>query len=265
MEGFKMHIMQTATGARARVSRVLAGTLTVSVVALGASLAVQAAPALAVASSNSPCATVDIIVARASTEAQGPGVIGALAEEIQKGVKATVGERSVVYPAALTPYEPSVTAGDKAIKAELEEEVTKCPGQKIVLLGYSQGAQIVGDALGGGGGNKSVDGAGDGPATPPAAAFATEKVVGVIQYGDPRRIPGQSFDVGSDKNAEGLFPRLKTQLLTAFASDIQSYCDTGDPFCAKGLDLEAHLDYVEKYDKTADSFIIGRLKAVGIE
>jgi acetylxylan esterase len=244
-----------ATSAFTRVGRALACSLVASVAVCGGAATLAATPALAVASSNSPCATVDIIVARASTEAQGTGAIGALAEEIQKGVKATVGIRAVVYPAALTPYEPSVTAGDKAIKAELEEEVTKCPGQKIVLLGYSQGAQIVGDALGGGG---------DGPATPPAAAFATEKVVGVIQYGDPRRIPGQSFDVGTDKGAEGLFPRLKTQLLTPFAEDIQSYCDTGDPFCAKGLDLEAHLDYVEKYDKTADKFIIGRLADVGI-
>jgi acetylxylan esterase len=254
-----------ASSAAGRVGRTLACSLAASIVVGAGAAALEAAPALAVASSNSPCATVDIIVARASTEKQGTGVIGALAEEIQKGVKATVGIRAVVYPAALTPYEPSVTAGDKAIKAELEEEVTKCPGQKIVLLGYSQGAQIVGDALGGGGGNAKDLGEGDGPETPPAAAFATEKVVGVIQYGDPRRIPGQSFDVGTDTKAEGIFPRLKNQLLTAFAPLIQSYCDNGDPFCAKGDDLEAHLDYVEKYDKTADKFIIGRLKDVGIE
>ena len=111
----------------------------------------------------------------------------------------------------------------------------------------------------------TVDGQGDGPATPPAAKSATEKVVGVVQYGDPRRIPGFSFDVGSDVKAEGIFPRLKTQLLTAFEPNIQSYCDTGDPFCAKGNNLEAHLDYVEKYDKTADKFLVGRLQAVGIE
>lgn len=252
------------TSVATRAGRTLACSLAVSIIAGVGGAALQAAPALAVASSNSPCATVNIIVARASTEAQGDGVIGALAEEIQKGVKATVSQQAVVYPAALTPYEPSVTAGDTAIKKQLEEEVSNCPGQKIVLLGYSQGAQIVGDVLGGGGGNAKVDGAGDGPATPPASSAATSKVIGVIQYGDPRRIPGQSFDVGSDKGAEGIFPRLKTQLLTPFAEDIQSYCDTGDPFCAKGDNLEAHLDYVEKYDKTADKFIIGRLSAVGI-
>jgi len=248
-----------------RAGRRVACSVAASIVVCAAAAALESAPAFAVASSNSPCATANIIVARASTEAEGDGVIGALAEEIQKGVKATVSQQAVKYPAALTPYEPSVTKGDEAIKKQLEEEVAKCPGQKIVLLGYSQGAQIVGDALGGGGGNAKEDGEGDGPATPPAAKSATEKVVGVIQYGDPRRIPGQSFDVGSDPGAEGIFPRLKTQLLTPFAEDIQSYCDVGDPFCAKGFNLFAHLDYVEKYDKTADKFIIGRLKAVGIE
>jgi hypothetical protein len=224
-----------------------------------------AAPALAVASSNSPCATVDEIVARGSTEAEGTGKIGAVAEEVQKAVKATVAIRAVKYPAQLIPYEPSVTAGDKATKVELEEEVAKCPGQKILMLGYSQGAQIVGDALGGGGGNAPAMGQGDGPATPPAASSATEKVVGVIQYGDPRRIPGFSFDVGSDPGAEGIFPRLSTQLLTAFAADIQSYCDTGDPFCAKGNNLFAHFGYFGKYDTTASKFLVGRLKAVGVE
>jgi hypothetical protein len=225
-----------------------------------------ATPALAVASSNSPCATVDEIVARGSGEAEGTGKIGAVAEEVQKAVKATVAIRAVKYPAQLIPYEPSVQAGDKATKAELEEEVAKCPGQQILMLGYSQGAQIVGDALGGGGGNtQTFFGQKDGPENPPAAKSATEKVAGVLQYGDPRRIPGFSFDVGSDPGAEGIFPRLKNQLLTAFASDIQSYCDTGDPFCAKGNNLGAHTGYFEKYDKTATSFLVGRLKAVGVE
>jgi acetylxylan esterase len=247
-----------------RIGMALASTVAASIVIAGGSLAVEVAPAGATAAPLSPCASVDLIVARASTEAEGDGAIGALATEIQKSVKSNISQQAVKYPAALTPYEPSVTAGDTAIKSELEAEVSKCPSTDVILLGYSQGAQIVGDVLGGGGGNKSVDGNGDGKAVPPASSTATSKVIGVIQYGDPRRIPGQSFDVGTDKGAEGIFPRLKTQLLTAFAADIQSYCDNGDPFCAKGFNLEAHLDYVEKYDKTANTFITGRLKAAGI-
>jgi acetylxylan esterase len=247
-----------------RVGRMLACSVVASAAIGGGAAALQAAPAFAVASSNSPCAAVDAIDARGSLEAEGSGKIGAVAEEVQKAVKATVAIQAVKYPAELIPYEPSVVKGDEAIKAELEEEVSKCPGQKILLLGYSQGAQIVGDALGGGGGNAKDLGQGDGKETPPAAKSATEKVVGVIQYGDPRRIPGQSFDVGTDTGAEGIFPRLKNQLLTPFAEDIQSYCDTGDPFCAKGNELNAHLAYFEKFNKTAAQFLVGRLKAVGI-
>jgi len=242
-----------------RGRRMVACSLAAGALAALAGATVGAAPALATAAERTPCATVDIIAARASTEAEGFGVIGALAEEIQKGVKATVSKQAVKYPALLFPYEPSVIAGDEAIKRELTEEVERCPSQKIVLLGYSQGAQIVGDVLGGGGGN-----AGDGPQSAPASSSVTSHVVGVIQYGDPRHLPNLSFDVGTDPGATGLFPRLSNQSLQPFAADIQSYCDTGDPFCAKGNDLEAHLDYVEKYDKAADSFIIGRLKAAGI-
>jgi acetylxylan esterase len=239
----------------ARAGAALAAT---TVLALGGA-AIQAAPALATAAPLSPCASVDLIVARASTEAPGTGAIGALAEEIQAGVKASVSKQAVNYPAQLFPYEPSVQAGDKAIRTELEEEVSKCPSTKVVLLGYSQGAQIVGDVLGGGGGN-----AGDGPENAPASKTATAKVIGVIQYGDPRHLPNKSYDVGTDPGATGLFPRKSNQSIDGFASDIQSYCDTGDPFCAKGNNLSAHLDYVEKYDKTADKFIIGRLSANGI-
>ncbi len=195
--------LRGASSVSTRVGRMLACSIVASVAIGGGAAALQAAPAFATASSNSPCAVVDIISARGSTEAEGAGKIGAVAEEVQKAVKATVATRAVKYKASLIPYEPSVQEGDKAIKAELEEELAKCPGQKILLLGYSQGAQIVGDVLGGGGGTPTFFGQKDGTETPPAAKSATEQVVGVIQYGDPRRIPGQSFDVGTDPARKG--------------------------------------------------------------
>src|SRR6202020_2670188 len=97
-------------------------------------------------------ATVHVIAARASTEAQGDGVIGALATLIQNDVSATVSQEAVVYPATLTNYASSVAKGDSAIESELATDVANCPNEQFVLIGYSQGAQVVGDALGGGGG-----------------------------------------------------------------------------------------------------------------
>jgi acetylxylan esterase len=224
---------------------------------LAASLA-TAGPAMAVASSAS-CATVHVIAARASTEAPGDGVIGSLVTLIQGDVSATVSQEAVVYPATLTNYASSVAQGDSAIKSELATDVANCPNEKFVLVGYSQGAQVVGDALGGGGGGNLGT-----PATAGVPASTAAKILAVIQMGDPRRVPGLSFDVGNDPNATGLFPRPSSESLSSFSSKFQSYCDTGDPFCAGGLNLGAHLDYTQKYNSAASTFVTGRLNAAGI-
>jgi acetylxylan esterase len=50
----------------------------------------------------------------------------------------------------------------------------------------------------------------------------------------------------------------------AFGSILRSWCDTGDPFCAGGFNLEAHLDYTQKYDTAANTFVKGRLSAARI-
>ena len=52
--------------------------------------------------------------------------------------------------------------------------------------------------------------------------------------------------------------------LAPFAAKIQSYCDAGDPFCARGANLSAHLDYTQKYNNAASAFVTQRLNAAGI-
>jgi hypothetical protein len=193
--------------------------------------------------------------------------MGTLVKKIQGDVNATVSAKAVVYPAELFPYERSVVKGDEAVKKELTEEVERCPSQKIVMVGYSQGAQITGDALGGGGGNKAAAfGQTDGPATPPVPAAIASHVIGLVMYGDPRRMPGESFDLGTNPGAKGIFPRLTepNQSLKGFSSEIQSYCDKGDPFCASENNLEAHKHYPEKYDSSSSTFVTKLLNAAGV-
>lgn len=55
----------------------------------------------------------------------------------------------------------SVIEGTAAVENQIIAYVKHCPSSKLVLLGYSQGAQIIGDALYGG------NGGGFGPVTPP--------------------------------------------------------------------------------------------------
>jgi acetylxylan esterase len=207
----------------------------------------------------SGCVAVHIIVARASTEPPGDGIIGSLATLIQHAVKTPVTQEAIVYPATLSNYPSSVGLGDAAMKTALTTDAANCPQERFVLLGYSQGAQVVGDVLGGGGGP------GLAAATPPVSAALAAKVLAVIQMGDPRRMPGLSLDAGTDPAAMGLFPRLPSQTLAPFASKIQSYCDIGDPFCARGKNLAAHLDYTFKYNTAALAFVVGKLHAAGIQ
>ena len=245
---------------RAGLSRRVAfsGAAAVLAVAGAAASLAAAGPASAVASSAT-CTTVHVIAARASTEAPGDGVIGSLVTLIQNDVSATVSQQAVVYPATLTNYASSVAQGDSAIESELATDVANCPSERFVLVGYSQGAQVVGDALGGGGGGNLGT-----PATPGVSAAIAAKIIAVIQMGDPRRVPGLSFDVGTDPGATGLFPRPSSESLAPFASKIQSYCDTGDPFCAGGSNLTAHLDYTTKYNTAASQFVTAKLNAAGI-
>ena len=141
-----------------------------------------------------------MIAVRASAEAPGDGVIGSLVTLIQNDVTASVSQEAVVYPATLTNYSSSVAQGDSTIKSQIAADVANCPDEQFVLVGYSQGAQVVGDALGGGG-NLGT------PATPGVPSSTAARILAVIQMGDPRRVPGFSFDVGSDPGATGLFPQ----------------------------------------------------------
>jgi acetylxylan esterase len=218
-----------------------------------------AAAAAGKAAASPGCAVVHVIAARASTEAPGEGIIGSLVTLINLHLRASLTQEAVVYPATLSNYASSVAQGDAAMAADLVRDAAQCPKEKFILVGYSQGAQVVGDVLGGGGGVPGL-----GPATPPASPAITARVVAAIQMGDPRRVPGFSFDVGTDPGATGLFPRLPSQSLAAFASRIQSYCDVGDPFCARGQDLAAHLDYTFKYNSAALAFVLAQLHAAGV-
>jgi hypothetical protein len=94
--------------------------------------------AAAIPAPTTPCADVHIIAARASTEPPGPGIIGALVEQVQQESSQTVSTAAVDYPATLTDYADSSAQGTAATKTLLTNQASACPDQKIVLVGYSQ-------------------------------------------------------------------------------------------------------------------------------
>jgi hypothetical protein len=235
------------------VRRMLAVAAVGTAGALALSAAV-AAPAFATAASGSGCAQVSIITARASTEAAGEGVTGQLVTAVVNASKQTVSRASVSYPATLQNYASSSLQGIQALTSQLTTLVQNCPQTKVVLMGYSQGAHVVLDVLGGGQGGSL------GTATAPISSSIGSHVVAVATFGDPRHVTGQSFDLGtSTKN--GQFPRSSTQLnvLKGYASRISAWCDSNDEFCDSGNSLQVHLTYLNRYQTAAQNFVIGKI------
>ncbi|KAF9465875.1 cutinase [Collybia nuda] len=192
-----------------------------------------------VAAPSSGCADVHIITARASTEAPGEGIIGTVVGNVVTRSAQTVSRESVDYPAVLFPYDPSEQAGVTAMTALLARKTSACPNTKIVLMGYSQGAQVSGDVL-------------------QARAPGTNKVVAVVLMGDPAHVHGESFQKGTANQLNGLFPRTPGAL-EAFSAQLASYCDVGDLFCASGTSTAIHLGYVTEYGTAATNFVLGRI------
>lgn len=233
----------------------LTRSLLVTPLVFGACLAGEPDPATEAADQPATtCVDVAIITARASTEAPGEGITGNLVDQIISTSTQTISRAAVDYPATLTNYASSSLQGINALTTQLTNEVTNCPNEKIVLLGYSQGAHVVLDVIGGGQGGSL------GTATPPISSTISSHVTAIATFGDPRHVVNQAFDLGTSTR-NGLFPRSSTQLqvLSGFAPRIAAWCDANDEFCASGTSLNVHLTYLDRYQTTATNFVIGKI------
>ncbi|GAA5902568.1 hypothetical protein JCM6882_009319 [Rhodosporidiobolus microsporus] len=216
------------------------------------------------AAGGAKCATgVHMIVARASTEPPGEGIIGAVADDVKQQVPGS-DSVAVDYPATLSNYANSEAQGVSAMQDLLEEYAAACPGSKVVLMGYSQGAQVVGDVISGG---ATGTGGGFGKRIKRAVHYrqrrqipAQANVVAIIQMGDPTFTLGQDFNVGNARKG-GIFARQDTSALEAVGDKIQSYCDSPDTFCDSGNSLATHLGYVNERGTDATDFIVQKANA----
>ncbi|WP_203671252.1 cutinase family protein, partial [Catellatospora methionotrophica] len=149
------------------------------------------------------------------------------------------------YPAtSVAPIYPlSVDAGKTALKARLEWFTQTCPSQRYVLIGYSQGAHVIGDTL--------VSG---------LSAATKARIKAVVFFADPSYRAGEPYNYGLGQN-NGTFARSPGQL-SEFSSRIRSYCFPKDRFCQNDItDTTVHNSsystaYVQQH---ATDWILGRL------
>jgi len=206
-----------------------------------------------VAATGSGCADVLIITARASTERAGEGITGNLVTSIVNGSAQSVARASVSYPATLNNYAISVGQGISAARQQIINAVNACPNEKIVLLGYSQGAHVMSTMLDGGGSS----GAGEASAAA-LPANVLSHIRAAAWFGNPTFQTADNFNRGTNTNRNGRFSRTAAQVQTLNAfGRVREWCDTNDTFCAGGNSVNVHLTYLNRYQNAATSFVLG--------
>jgi hypothetical protein len=180
------------------------------------------------------CAAVKIITARASTEAAGEGITGALVTQIINSSNQNVARANVNYPATLNNYAGSSLQGINALKTQLTNEVNACPSEKIVLAGYSQGAHVVRDAL-------------------DRLGSLASHIGAVALFGDPHFDPGSKAAVKGgtfDHGRYGLLGRV-ADFPVAFRSHLATYCLRDDVVCQRWGGTAAHKRYAPQFTDQA--------------
>ncbi|EQB49359.1 hypothetical protein CGLO_11318 [Colletotrichum gloeosporioides Cg-14] len=205
---------------------------------------------------NTTCADIHYFEARGTTLSY-PGSLITVIDPLMEAFPNS-NYADIVYPATdesgSDSYFQGVANGAKQISAYAQT----CPDAKIVLLGYSQGAMVLGDILAGGGDNGIL-----GNLTQPSVDASTvgKHIAAILLYGNPRHMPNQTYNVGNASafDAIGKYPRTAKQL-TAFnlyADRVRDYCNYHDGVCdARGTgNLTAHLAYSSDYDAQAVAWL----------
>ncbi|OBH27635.1 cutinase [Mycobacterium sp. E342] len=185
------------------------------------------------------CPDVQLIFARGTAEPPGLGVAGdALLAALQHDLGSrSVDAYAVNYPASYNFLQTADGANDA--RDHIAQMVDQCPGTKLVLGGFSQGAAAVSMLAGVPPLGNTIGNFGSAPELDPGLA---NKIAAVAVFGNPGN-------------------RFNTPLSTAgqFAGRAIDICSPGDPVCVVGgRDREAHHDYgVAPYPGQAAGFIAG--------
>jgi acetylxylan esterase len=229
------------------------GVAVVTVLAAALLAAPASTAAAAVTARAQDCASTEIVIARGSYEETTTGRMKQVADQVDQLTRKTVETYGLPYKASLDLRGASALEGDKMLGTYVNEQARACPKKRFVLLGYSQGAWVVGDALTGG----TTPAGSTGPTITPEAG---RQIAAIVLFGDPRYTFGEPFNHGTFKpGREGNAPR-PAGAYGSYAKRMRSYCDGDDQTCQNVIGL-GHLHYWPKYNADAAGFILDRLNS----
>ncbi|WP_128429911.1 cutinase family protein [Streptomyces cyaneus] len=187
--------------------------------------------------SAAACTDIDVVAARGTFE---PGTLGFIVGDpvysaLQKKITGkSLSSYKVNYPADLSLT--SAAQGNADLVNHVNQQAAACPNQRFVLVGYSQGANVVDNSIG-----ISSEGAVVGSPIVAALPTAVEpKVAAVLLFGNPIRALGKS-------------------VTGTYQSRTIDFCAKGDPICENGgTDVGAHLGYTADADAAA-TFAAGKV------
>ena len=194
-------------------------TTTAAAVSALAALTTLTGPGAPAAAAAPKCNDVEIVFARGTTEPAGLGAVGkALVETLRPMIKGqSIGTYAVDYPASWD--FSGVAAGANDASKRIQHIAATCPDSRIVLGGYSQGAAVMDVVT-----TSPVAALGY---TAPLPAAVVPHVAAVAVFGNPSARLGRPL----------------TTLSPDFGARTADLCNTNDPICSRGKDLEAHSSY----------------------
>lgn len=202
------------------------------------------------------CLPYLIVTARGTGEPQRGQLLSPVSRAIAEARPDQAVRTDLDYPAD-TDVNVGASLGVRTLVAMLNLQAQACPEQKFVLLGYSQGAMVVGDAL------AEPEDRFVGTKADKLRPEAAAAVSAIVFYGDPRFVGAEPFNDGSyDETRDGLLPR-PPQALSAFADRIRDYCVSDDFICqatTADLDEAGHVEYFDNgMQQDGAAFAITRL------
>jgi cutinase len=199
----------------------------------GAGVATVTAPSASAAA----CSDIDVVAARGTFE---PGTLGVIVgDPVYSALQKKITGRSLTsykvnYPADLSLT--SAAQGNTDLVNHVNSQAAACPNQRFILVGYSQGANVVDNSIG-------ISSAGAVVGSPIVATIPAAlelRVAAVLLFGNPIRAIGKS-------------------VTGTYQSRTIDFCAEGDPVCeANGNDTLAHLGYTANADAAA-AFAAGKV------